>query len=233
MITHLGLVKTTLVDVPGRVAATVFTHGCPLACPYCHNARLQGGPVPEDFLPRREVMDFLSRRAGMLEAVCITGGEPMVHGDLPRLLHDLRDLGFFVKLDTSGVFPDRLRAVLEAELVDMVAMDLKTAPEHYHRLGGIGAEGGAAVLESLELLRLFKVEYELRTTLAPGVVEESDLQVLSGLLRGNERWTWAQFKPPSSAENPQPQPVPYPVSTLQEWHARYGNHPAKVSLRGA
>ena len=128
---RLGLLKTSLIDFPGEVAAVVFTAGCNLRCPYCHNPRLVPGPPPEDFLTRDAVFDALASRAGVLTGVCVTGGEPLVHDGLADLLDAVRGLGLTVKMETNGRLPERLEAVS----VDFVALDLKLAPERYGELG--------------------------------------------------------------------------------------------------
>lgn len=233
MMTHLGLRKTTLVDVPGRVAATVFTHGCPLRCPYCHNAALQGGTLPEDFLPREEVLAYLRKRSAVLEAVCVTGGEPLIHTDLPEFLAELRASRFFIKLDTSGVLPRKLEQVIAADLVDMVALDLKTAWGDYASLTG---GNGADVRRSLEILRRARAEtglrYELRTTLAPGVATPAALSALSADIQPSEDWVLAQFRPPSLSENPLPQPEPYAEARIREFHAELTQRHPALRLRG-
>src|SRR6056297_2964372 len=129
---RIGLQKTSLVDFPGELAATVFTPGRNLRCPYCHNPQLVIPPYPEDMITLDELDAFLNRRDGLLGGVCITGGEPLLHEDLPELLHLVRTHGLKVKLDTNGSFPDRLSGIF----VDYVAMDLKTAPSRYEKLLG-------------------------------------------------------------------------------------------------
>ncbi|MBO7293563.1 MAG: anaerobic ribonucleoside-triphosphate reductase activating protein, partial [Clostridia bacterium] len=129
-----GLMKMTLLDFPGRVACTVFTVGCNMRCPFCHNASLV--VHPEELLDDEDFFDFLKRRKGMLDGVCVTGGEPLLHLDLPFFLSRIRDLGFATKLDTNGTYPDALRKVVEAGLVDYVAMDIKSPLEKYGTVSG-------------------------------------------------------------------------------------------------
>ncbi len=194
---RLGLVKTSLVDFPGKVAATIFTYGCNLRCPYCHNANLVVGGTPEDFLDRGEVLAFLRKRARVLDGVAITGGEPLIHPDLPDLLAALRELSLQIKVDTNGLLPDRLDS-LDA---DYIAMDLKTTPEQYGRLGPVGAVATTAaerIHRSLSILRGRRREgrgdYELRTTVAPGLVGEQDFRVMAELLQEGERMVLAPFR---------------------------------------
>ncbi|TVR85141.1 MAG: anaerobic ribonucleoside-triphosphate reductase activating protein, partial [Spirochaetaceae bacterium] len=132
---YLGLRKTSLIDFPGRLAAVVFTHGCPLRCPFCHNPELVQGPLPESFLPAAEVLAFLRKRANLLSGVVISGGEPLLHADLPQLITKIGALGLGVKVDTSGALPQSLAEILRLEAVTYVAMDIKTAPGRYPELG--------------------------------------------------------------------------------------------------
>ncbi|SIP87738.1 pyruvate formate lyase activating enzyme [Alkalispirochaeta americana] len=181
---RLGIQKTTLLDYPGRVAAVLFTHGCPLRCPYCHNPELITGPEPDSFIPRGEIFEILERRKHLLQGVVITGGEPLLHQDLGDLVEEIASLGLAVKLDTSGAFPERLQEILGNHPIDLVALDLKTAPGQYHRVGG----SGEAILQSLEVLRSWGGRYLLRTTLAPQVVTDQDLACLENLVLPGEEW---------------------------------------------
>ena len=125
-----GLQKLTLLDYPGKTACTVFTWGCNLRCPFCHNAGLVT-EAPEEMLTADELFAFLQKRKGLLDGVCITGGEPTLQPDLPDLIRDISDMGFAVKLDTNGTNPDILRQLCESGRISMVAMDIKNSPEKY------------------------------------------------------------------------------------------------------
>jgi len=207
---RIGLHKTTLVDFPGELAATVFTPGCNLRCPYCHNPRLVLPPCPEDMITLDELDAFLDRRAGLLGGVCITGGEPLLHDDLPDLLHLVRRHGLKIKLDTNGCFPDRLSGIL----VDYVAMDLKTAPSRYEILLGEKVDphdGSTAdrIRASVEYLRHSGIAYELRTTVVPGIVGTADMEEMVPLLPGAARYVLTPFRggttlDPSWADLPSP-----------------------------
>ena len=225
MITHVGLVKTSLVDVPGRLAATLFTHGCPLSCPYCHNERLRSGPIPDDFVELADALALLARRVGVLEAVCVTGGEPLVHDDLPELIERVRAMGYYVKLDTSGAYPERLRALLSRGLVDMVALDVKTSPDRYRRVG----LDGETFLEALAVVRRGGVPYELRTTAAPQLVDGDDIEHIAELLDPAERYVLAQYRAPDS---PGEHPRPYSEAVIRHWLERIHEKNAAATVRG-
>ena len=161
-----GLQKLTLLDFPGRIACTVFLPGCNLRCPFCHNASLvlpqQDSPPP---MTADELLAFLQKRRGRLQGVCITGGEPTLHPDLPDLLRQIHLLGFEVKLDTNGTNPQMLRTILADGLADYVAMDIKNSPARYTETCG-GVDKLDQARESAPLLLESGIDDETRTTLA-------------------------------------------------------------------
>lgn len=157
-----GWQKVSLVDYPGKVACTLFTGGCNLRCPYCHNSELLEGEMPSQDM--EEVMAYLDVRKGILDGVVISGGEPCLQSDLVPFLARLKEKGLLVKLDTNGCFPDRLEEILDAHLVDYVAMDWKNDPDHYALTTGVGESPLPAVTRSLEALLSGTVPFELRTT---------------------------------------------------------------------
>lgn len=160
----VGIQKLTLLDYPGKVACTVFLNGCNFRCPYCHNAELLGDG--EEVMTVAGLLAFLRKRQGILEGVCITGGEPTLHPELPALLGEVRALGYAVKLDTNGYRPEILEAVLSQGLVDYVAMDLKNGPEGYAETVGLAQVELAKIRQSIRLLMDSPVDFELRTTVA-------------------------------------------------------------------
>ncbi|MBR2616368.1 MAG: anaerobic ribonucleoside-triphosphate reductase activating protein [Clostridia bacterium] len=187
-----GFQKLTLLDFPGKVACTVFTGGCNLRCPFCHNASLVEHPR-ESENREAEVLDYLGKRRGILEGVCVTGGEPLLQPDLPLFLRRVKEMGFKTKLDTNGSDPARLSAVLAEGVVDYVAMDVKSAPETYSLAVGREMEF-APFGESIRILRESGVPYEFRTTLVKGIHTESDLFALGELLAGEKRYFLQVFR---------------------------------------
>lgn len=168
-----GLQKMTLLDYPGKVACTVFLGGCNFRCPFCHNSQLirDSDIMMED----TQLLDFLKKRKGLLDGVCITGGEPTLHKDLPQLLVRIKNLGYPVKLDTNGYRPDILKALIEQGLVDYVAMDVKNGSVGYAETAGLPGLQIERIEESLRLLILGAVDYELRTTLAEPLHDEASV----------------------------------------------------------
>ena len=170
-----GLQKMTLLDYPGRIACTVFLQGCNFRCPFCHNSDLLD-PAPEGEIPVEELLSFLKKRRGMLDGVCITGGEPTVQKDLPDLLRSIKALGYPVKLDTNGSNPNLLKALVAEGLVDYVAMDIKNSREKYSCTAGVPGLAMAKIEESMAFLLTEPVDYEFRTTVVRELHGENDFQ---------------------------------------------------------
>lgn len=171
-----GYQKLTLLDFPGRTACTVFTGGCNLRCPFCHNAGLVRTPLAGPNLTD-EVLEYLQKRRGILDGVCVTGGEPLLQPDLEDFLRRVKDMGYAVKLDTNGTLPQRLAAILATKLVDYVAMDIKSSPDGYAAATGADADV-SAVSDSLSILRASGIPYELRTTAVRGIHTEADFAAI-------------------------------------------------------
>ena len=176
-----GLQKCTLLDYPGKVACTVFLPGCNFRCPFCHNFELVENP--ETMMEEEELLCFLQKRRGLLEGVCITGGEPTLHPGLPQLLEKIRDLGFSVKLDTNGYRPDVLRELIGRGLVDYVAMDVKNGPDAYAATCGLSCLDLAKIEQSICLLVDGEIDYELRTTLCHPLHSVQSVQTMASWLR--------------------------------------------------
>lgn len=158
-----GLQKMTLLDYPGKVACTVFLPGCNFCCPFCHNAELLDGDVPS-LMDDKELLAFLEKRRGVLDAVCVSGGEPTLHPGLGDLLRAIKDMGYLVKLDTNGYRPNILKQLAADGVLDYVAMDIKNSPAKYAETVGLVAVDLTAVEESMAFLMAGELDYEFRTT---------------------------------------------------------------------
>ena len=187
-----GLQKLTLLDYPGKVACTVFLGGCNLRCPFCHNGELVLDPGPALMGPE-ELLTFLDRRRGLLDGVCITGGEPLLRPDLPRLLEAVKEKGFLLKLDTNGGFPQALEGMIARGLVDYVAMDIKNSPERYPETVGVPGLDLAPYRESAALLLEGKVDYEFRTTVVRELHDEASFRAIGPWLKGARRYFLQAF----------------------------------------
>ena len=173
-VTIMGLQKVTLLDFPGKVACTVFLGGCNLRCPFCHNASLV---LPRDTKPvisEEEFFAFLRKRQGILDGVCVTGGEPLLQPGVVDFIAKIRFLGYAVKLDTNGTRPDRLAPLLEAKAVDFVAMDVKSSPLGYEAATGVTIDFDK-IRESIRLIRESGIAHEFRTTVVAGLHTKDDI----------------------------------------------------------
>lgn len=179
-----GFQKTTLLDYPGHVAATIFVGGCNFRCPFCHNGQLVLDVAGQPVIPEEEVLAYLKKRRGVLEGVCITGGEPALQEDMTAFINSLKELGYLVKLDTNGYRPEVLRALLQEELLDYVAMDIKASPKKYSLAAGMTAFQFEPIKESIRLLMEGRIPYEFRTTVVKGIHETEDFEEIGQLLQG-------------------------------------------------
>ncbi|MBE6645162.1 MAG: anaerobic ribonucleoside-triphosphate reductase activating protein [Ruminococcaceae bacterium] len=190
-----GLQKLTLLDFPGKMAATVFTGGCNFRCPFCHNASLVIGSRLKDTpsLSEEDFFAFLERRRGLLEGVCVSGGEPTLYRDLIPFLEKIKNLGYLVKLDTNGYRPDALKAAVTAGVVDYVAMDIKNSKESYQKTVDIPNFDISKITESVDFLMSGKVDFEFRTTLVKQFHTERDIYSIATWLRGEEKYFLQNF----------------------------------------
>ena len=182
-----GFQKTTLLDYPGKVACTVFTGGCNFRCPFCHNARLVTEQVHEEQISEEAFFSFLKKRRGILDGVCVTGGEPLLQKDIIPFLSRIRDLGFLVKLDTNGSRPDVLKEIVDAQLVDYIAMDLKNSKEKYAKTCGLEAYP-ESIDESIALIMKSGIEYEFRTTVVREFHVAEDMVSMARWIEGAPRY---------------------------------------------
>ncbi len=185
--------KLTLLDYPGRTAVTVFTHGCNFRCPFCHNAGLVVRPS-EQRVDENELLAYLEKRKKLLDGVCITGGEPLLQSDIADFIQKVREIGYAVKLDTNGSFPDRLAALIDAGLVDYVAMDIKNSPNKYAVTAGIPQDVVVRVKESVALLLTGKVDFEFRTTITGNLHTVEDMQSIGAWIEGAKNYFLQPFK---------------------------------------
>ena len=178
-----GLQKMTLLDFPGKIACTVFLGGCNFRCPFCHNSELFMGK-PEKLMEDEDFFKFLKSRKGLLDGVCVSGGEPTLYKNLPEFLARIKELGFLVKLDTNGSRPEVVRELVEKNLVDYIAMDVKNSPAMYAQTIGLETMDLAPIEESLRFLIGGTVPYELRTTLVAQLHTEDSIQDMGQWLGG-------------------------------------------------
>lgn len=188
-----GIQKLTLLDYPGIVACTVFTLGCNLRCPFCHNPLLVTKTDEADEYNEEEFFKFLGKRRGVLDGVCVTGGEPLMQSDAGEFISKIKAMGYKVKLDTNGTFPDRLEEILKSGSVDYVAMDLKNSPERYAQTVGIQGFDLTKITRSIEILKASGVEHEFRTTVVSPLHSAESIKGAAGMIEGTSKYFLQNF----------------------------------------
>lgn len=186
-----GFQKMTVLDYPGKVACTVFTHGCNLRCPFCHNARLV--VRDEDLIDENEILSYLNKRRGILDGVCISGGEPTLQSDLFDFMKKVKDLGMLIKLDTNGTCPDKLQYAIDNGLVDYVAMDIKNCREEYAKTCGLSKMDISKIEKSVEILMQSGIDYEFRTTVTKELHTPDGFAKIGQWIKGAKRYYIQSF----------------------------------------
>jgi pyruvate formate lyase activating enzyme len=220
-----GIQKTSLIDFPNRIASVLFTPGCNLRCPFCHNWRIVVDPKPP-FLQEEAALKILESRKKFVDAVVVTGGEPTMHKEMPRFLKKLKAKGFSVKLDTNGFYPKVLEECLPH--VDYVALDVKTSLEKYPRLG---AKDVSPLLQTIEILKTGKVEYEFRTTVVPSFVDAEDLPKIAELAKGAKTFAFQQFIPEDTLNKTFQTVKPHPPEHITKFADTLKGYVGNVILR--
>lgn len=189
-----GLNKTTLLDYPEHVAATIFCGGCNFRCPFCHNSDLVLNPASQPRIDEEEILEFLNKRKNILSGVCITGGEPALQADLEAFICKIKDLGYLVKLDTNGYRPEILERLVAKNLLDYIAMDIKSGPTGYAKAAGLPDMTWEKIRNSIDFIMNCGVQYEFRTTVVKGIHTEKDFEEIGPMIRGCRAYFMQQFK---------------------------------------
>jgi len=212
-----GLQKTTLIDFPGRIAATVFLAGCNFRCPWCYSPELV---LPEKIKEQPKIsekyfFDFLKERKGLLEGICITGGEPTLNKDLPGFIKKIKKTGFSVKLDTNGSNPQMLKKLINDKLIDYVAMDIKAPKEKYQAAGAVRVDV-KKIQKSIDILKAGKIEAEFRSTIVPSLHAREDVIAMAKWIRGAKKYYLQNFRPEKTIDPKFEKVKPYPEEFLLE-----------------
>jgi pyruvate formate lyase activating enzyme len=226
-----GIEKFSSRDFPGHISSTVFLGGCSFRCPYCHNADLVLRPESIQTMPVDLFLSYLDGRKGWLEAVCLTGGEPLLHEDVEDLVRIVRERGLLVKLDTNGSFPVRLEELLSDGLLDWVAMDVKAPLERYREVtrSNVDVE---RIVRSADLLRGSGVRHTFRTTVVPGLVGKEDVVKIGEWLRGAAHYVVQQFVPQTTIDPAYLAVKPFSRAELEEIVAAAGPYFDDAQLEG-
>lgn len=189
-----GLNKTTLLDYPEHVAATIFAGGCNFRCPFCHNSDLVLNPASQPMIDETEILDFLLKRKNVLSGVCITGGEPTLQPDLENFIRKIKEMGYLVKLDTNGYRPEVLKSLTEQNLLDYIAMDIKSGETGYAAATGLADIDMSKIKESIDFIISSGVQYEFRTTVVKGLHQKTDFEEIAGLIKGCDKYFLQNYR---------------------------------------
>ena len=228
----IGFIKTSLLDWDGHVVASIYLPGCNFRCPYCHNRDVVLDPDSYDEVPWEEVESFVRENNDFLDGVVVTGGEPTIHDDLPDLIRRIKALGVKVKLDTNGSNPRMLKDLIDAGLIDYVAMDIK-APlnEKYDDLTGISAPLDD-IKRSIEILETSGVDHEYRTTLAPILLKASDIEAIAAYIGGAKKYALQQFRPKNTLDPHMEHATPMPKGQVKAVAESAKQYVRTVIIRG-
>jgi len=227
-----GLQKLTLVDYPNKIAATVFLTGCNFKCGFCHNSGLvdvkEVKNQPE--IKESEFFDFLKSKQGLIDGICITGGEPTINSDLQSFIQRIKKLNFSIKLDTNGNNPETLQELIKHKLLDFIAMDIKTSQEKYEKAVGtkINIDN---IKKSVEIIKKSGIDYEFRTTVVPGIVDREDVEKIGKWLKGTKKFVLQQFRNQKVLNKEFEKVVPYWDDTLKEFKKILEKYIENVELR--
>jgi pyruvate formate lyase activating enzyme len=217
MIEIKGFSETSFLDWPGKICSVLFLPFCNFRCPYCHNHPLIFHPEQYTTVPLEDILVRLHSLRTWIDGVCLTGGEPTLHADLPLLVQEIKRDGFLVKLDTNGSHPQMLENLIEGEEIDFVSMDVKAPldPFRYSRSIGLPVKL-KPILESIEILKRGKVEYEFRMTVVPGLHQEEDIRMLGDQLKSGQRFILQNFNPENPLDPSLRNTVPYDPKVLKK-----------------
>jgi pyruvate formate lyase activating enzyme len=209
-----GLQKTSLQDYPEEVSSIIWTIGCNFSCPFCYNKDLVDGNIDE--IPEDEVFSFLEKRKKLIDGLVITGGEPFLQKDLKDFCKKVKKLGYKIKVDTNGTYPDKLKELIDEKLVDYIAMDIKAPKKKYNELTDVKTDI-KKIEKSIEIIKNSNVEYEFRTTFIPNLLEKKDIIDIAKWLKDSKKFYLQQFKNDFCLVSPKFQDIePYSIDELIE-----------------
>jgi pyruvate formate lyase activating enzyme len=227
-----GFIKTTLLDWDGMVACTVYLAGCNMRCPYCHNKEIVINASGVEGIPEDDILNYVNENRDFIDAVVVSGGEPLMNADVGKFLKKLKALGVKVKVDTNGCFPDRLADLIGAGLIDRVAMDVKSSlNERYNNASGIDTPIGR-IKESIRMIIDSGVEHEFRTTVVPVIVKEEDIENICRNIKGADSYRIQQFRNKVTLDDSLSVLDPYPESKLIGMAELAKQYVKDVKIRG-
>jgi pyruvate formate lyase activating enzyme len=186
-----GLQKTSLQDYPEEVSSIIWTIGCNFSCPFCYNKGLVDGNIDE--IPEDDIFSFLEKRKKVIDALVISGGEPFLQKDLKEFCKKVKKLGYKIKIDTNGTYPDKLKELIDEKLVDYIAMDIKAPKKKYDKLTDVKTDV-KKIQKSIDILKNSRIDYEFKTTFAPELLTNEDIKDIAKWIQGSKKFYLQQFK---------------------------------------
>jgi len=226
-----GFQKLSLIEYPGKISAVVFLGKCDFRCHFCYNIDLVKNYKKLPEIPEKKILNFLSKRKGLIDGVAITGGEPTIHKGLPAFMKKIKDLGFLVMLETNGSNPGMLKKLIDNKLVNYIAMDIKTFLKKYDRVAGIKVNK-RKIQESIDIIRNSGLDYEFRTTVIPKHFKKEDALAIGKWLKGSKRFSLQQFRPDRTLNGSYQKIKPYPPDKLKEFIKIMKPYFKSVKVRG-
>ncbi len=228
-----GISKVTLIDYPGKIACTVFVHGCNFRCPFCHNPELViRRPDPKQKMTEEELLKFLSRRKNKLDGVVFTGGEPLIYSeDLIPIIKKIKDMKFKVKVDTNGTFPNVVNELIKEKLVDFVALDFKGTRSQYLKVMKAKPKDYQSFQKTLNLLKKAKIDYEIRTTITPGIHTINDMKKMAKQIKSVKKYAIQNFVPNGTIDPKLKNTVGFSHKELLEFSKIAKQYIKKVEIR--
>jgi pyruvate formate lyase activating enzyme len=226
-----GIIETSFLDWDGKIATVVFVPQCNFQCPYCQNWKLITESEKFKEVSLETIKEFLLERKDFIDGVCITGGEPTLYSDLPDFAKALKDLGFGIKLDTNGSLPEMIKKLIDEKLIDYVALDLKAPFEKYNLATGVNATV-AKIKESISILMNSNIDYELRTTVVPTLLDENDILEIASYIKGAKRYVLQQFVAQEARSEELRKLQPYSKEKLEKMAEQARKFVKEVKLRG-
>jgi len=227
-----GIQKTTLLDYPGKIASTIFLGGCNFRCPFCHNVSLVKDHESMTTIDETEMLTYMEGRTKQIEGICITGGEPTLAEDLPSFIKKLKAMGYAVKLDTNGSSPKMIKKLIDEQLIDYIAMDIKAPESFYDKASGVSTDM-EKIKESIHLIKNSNIKYEFRTTIVPEIFPKDKTNELISLIDGADNYYLQQFENSVEILDPNWQDAPaYNKNELEEIAASVKKNIKNVKIRG-
>ncbi len=225
-----GFIKNSFVDYPGKVAATVFTGGCNFSCPFCHNGELVTSPGKMETIPIWEIMEFLDKRKGLIDGIVITGGEPTIYPGLRDFILKIKEKGFLVKLDSNGYEPLVLEKLIQENIIDYIAMDIKNSPEKYAETAGLKKIDISRIIKSVEIIKNSGIDYEFRTTVMKEFHNKEDIIKINDWLGNSKKYVLQNYNPKEGQVEDKIF-TPFSQEELEEFKEIFSENIQRVEIR--